>query len=579
MAAAALAQERREPLRGSAITAAGAAWSGATVHLLSRPLPGDERFGIADEITATTDDKGRFLVSLLPGRFYLAWASETLADGRVLTAWPVEDVIAGRPLELIADVPRAPMVAKLEGAAAWRARGKLVATVMSATSPAIVIACDVADDSLRLPPLPGRRARVQITCDGLPLFQWPDTIDLTASEAAQPRLKAPRDVRIRVVDDKQAPVPGVVLALGTLAVDGAEERPIECTVGTTDAAGDAVVTLPLGAGKFGWVGYRLALTSPGFAPVRKIDRFEVAVDHDASKPEPAMTLKLTSGEQHVVRCARGDRPIVGPFVVRTRAGSIGQSWDPQPTNRLVQADAQGCVELLRVTGVPAMLLAPTGALGLTVPPGSPLHPVALLGCVAPNEAAPRLEFDAAKLRTLGIQVVDAAGTPVAAAHLAVLLPSAREPLRALADIGTDRSGRAAVLLPPGLPVLLVAWTEAGSAVVPVADDGDTDKPIVVCLAEAKSLPGKVIDKNGKPVPFARVEVYVSGGKLAALGAGIGIVHATTARDGTFRLPLYAGGAYSLRGVTTPDDERYLRQQWTVGKNEPDELLLDLGKER
>jgi hypothetical protein len=32
-------------------------------------------------------------------------------------------------------------------------------------------------------------------------------------------------------------------------------------------------------------------------------------------------------------------------------------------------------------------------------------------------------------------------------------------------------------------------------------------------------------------------------------------------------------------VTTPDDERYLRQQWTVGKNEPDELLLDLGKER
>jgi len=32
-------------------------------------------------------------------------------------------------------------------------------------------------------------------------------------------------------------------------------------------------------------------------------------------------------------------------------------------------------------------------------------------------------------------------------------------------------------------------------------------------------------------------------------------------------------------VVTPDDDNYLTRNWTVGKDEPDELLLDLGAAR
>ena len=74
------AQQSREPLRGSAVREDGTPWMGATVHLLSRPMPNDERVGTPDEIEAATDNKGRFGVQLLPGRRYVAWAVEEFAE-------------------------------------------------------------------------------------------------------------------------------------------------------------------------------------------------------------------------------------------------------------------------------------------------------------------------------------------------------------------------------------------------------------------------------------------------------------------------------------------------------------------
>src|SRR3972149_7880019 len=74
--------QQREPVRGSVVAADGTPWAGANVALLSRPLPDDERFGEADELQATSDAKGRFEVTLLPGRRYVAWASAELPESR-----------------------------------------------------------------------------------------------------------------------------------------------------------------------------------------------------------------------------------------------------------------------------------------------------------------------------------------------------------------------------------------------------------------------------------------------------------------------------------------------------------------
>jgi hypothetical protein len=573
------AQERREPVRGSAVDAAGAPWSGATVRLLSRPIPGDERFGRSDEVTVTSDAKGRFLVQLLPGRFYLAWAFEQLGDGRVRTSSPVEDVIAGRPLELVADAPRAPKNVRIEGLAAWQALGKVVVVAMSATSPAEVIALDADGETLRLPPLPGHRARVQVTCGGLPLLAWPNPIDLGKPEPGTVRLRAPRRVLLRIVDADKRPVVGAALGFASNDFLG-EERTLEHLVGVTDAAGNAVVTLPIGAQRFRWHNFNFCITAPGFAPVRNIGDVDLAAEHDAAKGEPAATWVVPAGVTHTVRCRVGERPLRATVVVRTACKTIGENDMQAASNRLVATDAEGRLAVSRRPDAGALLLA--AAADLPVPAGAPaaLHPVALLGVVAAGEARPELEFDAARLCVRTLSVLDASGTPVDAAHVAVMLAKGDNWQHALTAIGTGRDGRAAVLVPAGLAARVVAWAASGWAVVPLTD-GEADAPTVLRFAAATALPGRVVGADGAPVAFARVVSWTPTGRgdAGALAAAMGSVAATTARDGTFVLPIYEGVHYSLRGVTTADDEHYLDRSWIAGTDDPMELVLDLGKAR
>ncbi|MGK0205624.1 MAG: hypothetical protein ACI9S9_004715, partial [Planctomycetota bacterium] len=132
------AQQRREPIRGSAERLDGSPWAGATVHLLSRPLPNDARFGSPDEIVAVADQKGRFTVKLLAGRQYLAWGIEQLAEHRYRSSHAVERVIAGGRLVLHVHETRERTKLTFEGLDVWRPRGALVARLSSNTEPKIV---------------------------------------------------------------------------------------------------------------------------------------------------------------------------------------------------------------------------------------------------------------------------------------------------------------------------------------------------------------------------------------------------------------------------------------------------------
>lgn len=139
-----------------------------------------------------------------------------------------------------------------------------------------------------------------------------------------------------------------------------------------------------------------------------------------------------------------------------------------------------------------------------------------------------------------------------------------------------------VLTPNDVSFTVVAWTATGCTqqVVPAAPRREGGV-LRLQLTAATSVPGVVVGKDGKPVAGAVVQAWVSGVTQSAesLASAIRGVTAGTAPDGTFRLPLYPGLRYSLRGVESPVGSRSFDRQWTVGRDAPAELLLDLAQAR
>lgn len=586
LTAVAPAQDRREPVRGSAELPGGAPWPGATVHLLSRPVPLDERIGEADEVSVLTDDKGRFSVSLLVGRTYLAWAIEALAGNDYRASFPVEDVISGRPLALVADEARPRRELEIQGIEAWNARGDLVLRVISDTTPRHVAASPLKAKNL-LPPMPSRSGRIEITCGGLPLLPWPMEIDLRVASGEPWQLRVPREARIRVTDTAGRPVQGAELSLRAIdAPLGARETTHE--LGLTDLKGDVVVTLPAPAdGKISWVNYGLGIHARGYEPVGNIERFEIPADHDASTGRPVMTLPLKPGNTHAVLLTRGDQPYAGQVALRADAATIGQGMVTFGDGFRLLAPIAGQATVYRMPSRKALLAAPTS--GLRRPPGlnAPLHPLALLGVIEEGDAAaPRWDLDALQPRMFSIT---RSGTPDSSARLAILVESNFRPMRALTGIATDRAGRVAVLMPPDISVTAVAFT--GDAYAVAKSPAVSEQPVALELQGVPSLSGSVVGKDGEPVALATVEIYLSPGAglvpgtaadrktAAAVAAAIQLLRVATARDGTFHVPLFPGTSCSVRGVATPQGSHYLDARWTVGVDTPNELALDLRQER
>src|SRR5262245_26193400 len=585
------AQEKREPVRGSA-TLDGVPWPAATVHLLSRPLPQDERIGTADEPSATTDEKGRFTVQLLTGRQYTAWAVEELADNRYRASFPVERVIAGRPLKLVADETRTRHELSFTGLDEWRAKGKVVARLLSRTDQRFVLETTLSGDTWLLPPMPGRSAGLEVLCDGLPFFQWPATVDLTTAPDKPRKLPSPHTVRFKVVDPKDQPVAGAVLALRT--IDPPEgTRNHECPLATTDANGEAVTTLPIAAKQcLQWVNYAFSVQAPGFAPVRTIQRMDVKADHDGTQDAPAMTLQLKPGQKHELRLSRGEQPFRAPVVCSTPGATVGDAdfhAFGDPLRHLVP-DAGGGLPVLRMPGEGAIVIGTADSLRRPDQLGAPLHPMALLGVIAADEQREQIAWDLDALEPLVLQVLSPDGTPVDAARVAVLVDPGpgNDPVRprvgqkrALSGLCTDRSGRIAAMIPAKQRVTVAAWTDDGFALATGVITPRDRAPTVMRLAKVTTVPGWVVGKDGKPVAFAEVDCHVFAGDAATacLAEAIKLLEVPTNGDGMFLMPLFPGLQYSMRGVATPEGEHYLTKNWTVGKDEPEELLLDLGKAR
>jgi hypothetical protein len=571
-----MAQEPREPLRGSAVLDDGTPWTGATVHLLSRPMPNEDRIGTPDEVQVPTDDKGRFLVQLLPGREYVAWALETLDGDRFRASGARERVLAGRPLDLVAEPPRSRCRQPFRGLEPWRARGRIVAEVRSMTTPSIVFTQELTADEWLLPPLPGPAAYLEVLCNGQPLEQRPATIDLRRSPAQMRWPHAPRDIRVRVAE-----VDGTAIARAEIA-GTALGTTHEGLLAITGEKGEATITLPLPgpATRFTEGNYALGVRAPGFVPVGFLDKVDIPAGYDLKGGTAAITVALWKGAEHVVHLHVGKRPFEQFVVCDTLPATSGKGRLIEPdAHRILIPDTEGNLVVQRHPESPALLLAAAADLPHPDLGRVPLHPMALLAVFTPEDQRAKLDVDVGKLVPL-VMIVTRDGVPVAAARITLVAGGGRHAERAVAGILTDRVGRSAVLVPATSEFTLVARTDDGVSITRGLTIG---RELTKCSLELKPvrlLPGRIIDKKGNPVVGARVSCTISSrdhGERAELAAGLGgSVDGETGADGTFTLPLYDGLRYMLAGIVTPDETYYIWRSWAVGRDEPERLDLDLG---
>lgn len=576
------AQDRREPIRGSVELQDGAPWAGATVHLLSRPLALDERIGKPDELQIRTDAKGRFTAQLLVGRSYLAWAVEPIDGDRLRISRPAEQVLAGQPLTLELDGEIARRKLRFEGLDSWRARGEVVARVLTTTVPSVVVETVLTGDEWLLPALPGRGGHLELACGEMPLQQWPRPIDLRSEQPRPIRVRRGRAVKVRVQDDKAQPVANATLSLRTIDPAGGA-RVHDATIGQTDSAGAATVVLPIPRDrKFHWHNYAFGISAKGFAPLANVSTVLVPKDHDPAGKDAAITATLTAGTSHALVLRRGSEPFAAPVSVAQRTTSSGGEFVSYGDGSTIRRPAQnGELTIRRLANDPVLLVGATADLAPS--PSSeqrpaPLHPIALLGRIASDENHERLTWQLDNLRRLSCRV-DLGGVPMPHARLAVVLPGSGPMRRALNDIVTDRTGRIAILVPPDLPLHIVAWTDHGFAIARnVQAAGKVE--LALTLQPIDSVGGEVRTANDTPVPNATVQYYVrtQTPELLPLARAIQTLKPRTDAAGQFSLPLFPGLEYSVRAVVTARGEHYLdSDDFLVGRDTPPSIELRLRK--
>lgn len=574
-------QPAREPVRGSVVTADGKPWAGATVTLLSRPLPDDERFGEADTMQATSDAGGRFQAALLTGRRYIAWATAELPDNQYLVSHAAENVCAGRPLELVADAPRPHATVQIEGLDPWRPHGAITCTLLSNTPVRILVPCPEQAGQLVLPAFPGRRAALEIRCGERVLKPWADAIDLTMAKRQALRVQPPRAVRFRCVDATKQPIADVAF----LACDIHGRHATE--IAHSDASGMLVAQLPLSATPFNWANYPMLLEGAGRTPRYWIGTLKIPVDHDGTKSPPLMDFVMNEGRHLKSRLTfEGAAVTEGKLRVvsgMTTADREGGSYD---VTRCLPLGRNGGFAVDVDPEHAAVLTAflPTDLLARLQPArGFPLHPELLLAALSPGDKTSTLpeQLELQQLIALDVQVLGPEGAPAdqAMVGIAAALPDLHRAIVAT----TDRSGRVRLLLPRDQKLVLSCWSEQGVGHAEVAT-GAVKDVLRPQLEACERLHGKVIDGKGKPVAWAEVAFFVGNDSMEPAAAlARCLAHRLRVRsdaEGRFDLPLYPGLRYSLSVVATPDDDHYPKvPDFTVGSNTPDQLTIDLSVTR
>lgn len=274
-------QSPRARLRGTALLESEQPWPSATITLLSRPIPGDDRIGEADVVEAKSGADGSFEVEILRGRRYTVWAIEDLGDEYVVSH-VLEDIGTGGRLRITASRRRTRIAVELVGLAAWKQRGKVSVRQLSFTNDVIVHDLPLSNDVARTVPMPGRSARIEVLCDGLPLLAVPERLDLTTRVTKKLVLPTPRDVLVQVVgasDKKPLASASVAIRTSDPRLDG---NAYAHEIGKTDAEGFAIVTVPV-TGKPPRTVHAMFAYGRGHAPLGPGEPLNIDPKHDAKQ--------------------------------------------------------------------------------------------------------------------------------------------------------------------------------------------------------------------------------------------------------------------------------------------------------
>ena len=542
---------QRAPIRGAVELQDGAPWANASVTLLHRPVPSDERFGVEDRVVTTTDERGRFEAAVVPGRRYSVWAVQAMDDGKHLGSSVVEGFSFGQPLTLRAvGEPRPPARVRISGLRRWRswAGGSHAIEVRAITDcrnmDLHALELD-AKQVAELPPLPGHGARVEVLWNGAPLLSWPRPVRFGAEQPKMVRINAPRATRMDVVDASGAPAAGVDVLLGAIDT-GTHERDNYCVLATSDGEGRLVVPLPIGIGrKFSWHNYPLAFRGEGWAPLQWIATLEVPADHDGAGDDAVARVEVRPSVPWRRTLTSGGAALASvPLRVQMMCGAAVPSFDgSQMVYQRNAADAQGHA---RIDLPPTREFAVVAFPGAEVlegygEPGWPVHSAVLL-TVARAQVGPDVPLDLADLAVVDVEVVDPTGAPASGARLAMGRVDPRIALSGvLRDISCNHAGRVRLLVPRSNDLEVVAWTSAGWGVAGIDTRDGAPMRTQLKLQPVVELPCSLIDKDGAIDTTERLRLHFSansGNRTLAWGMSPVFVQALT--EGRFAIPLFPG---------------------------------------
>lgn len=499
----------RQPTFARVLDEAGRPLAGAEVTFVGGVphLAGAERR--TDAHTVVADERGRAIARLSPGLCYVAWAiGPPDPDGRRCASAVHGLFGASAMFELRCDEPQEARACRLDGLDAWAGAGPLRCFAMTGVPGIERELVPGADGRMPLPPGPFALIEVR-TGDGEPL--WHGSLE---DELALP---PPRAVRVRVVDERGAPIAAapIVQRVGRLSdwhVDGlrgvVEDRKRE--LGRTAADGCCTVTVPYAGDPLHEPGRDLLLL------VAAPDRAEVAggVWNRALYVSDRKVASI-DGDELLFTCPPVEP--LGGVAAGAPAGTVAQL---AAVCRL-QLDRNGYLHDARVftapldargrfrfSGVPSPLHS--ARLTLVPPPGStwsaPLFapeagralPADIAGAAGAAEPSPLA------CGVLELRAQDANGGPARGAVAFVTAGDRRGVLLrdSLVRVPLDASGAARLDVAAGTWVAVV-FTPGGWGAQQVTVDGALIRLDLQLEPQAR-CEVRLVDRAGAPIPGARV---------------------------------------------------------------------------
>ena len=509
---AASQQLARERAFGLVRNRDGKPWVGAQVHLLHRAHPGVLDASCEDKVTATTDERGRFRVQLLPGMPYAVWARGAVEDGVYRCTPVLSNVVPGVPIVLDEAEPHYVRRVALELDASWKRPLSIVAScrvgatrlrkgvvrdelgfVTTPAWPAEYCVLELVEDEHRVSGVwvATNIARVQRYGDHRGATAIGDEAEALRALSAPVRYSVPgrHERELWFVDQKGRPVAGAQLRR--------EGRPPRVALGTSDAEGR--LRIVMAGDDPGLIPYRSVILAPGCAETRlERDLFTAMAAGEVKQlsllPGTDVRGRLRLGEQTLANIA-----LVLSGSIWTGGSTTWFGVDP----RMLRSDAKGRFVVpgrlpthpFRLSAVlPPALRAQLAA----APDGPPVWPMALIYPERPGEPKDLGDLDLRSLEALDMAVLAPDGAPPGSVRLLVvpLCEQARSLPHDPEVVLTDRHGRVRLLVAPGPPLLVHAISKRGAAWTVVKEG---QHQVALRLDAQHAVRFRVVDGDGKPL--------------------------------------------------------------------------------